>query len=172
MANWQEIDPHSPMGAGEIAGAQTFTLHTQNEEETRGLGARLGTVVRAGDLIGLRGELGSGKTVLVRGIAEGVGVEAHKVRSPSFTLVNEYRGGRLPLYHLDLYRMTPSGVDRLALREYLYGDGVCVVEWFERLGEDAPHLDIELTFVGANERRLVVNAEGGRYDALLGVIGR
>ena len=59
------------------------------------------------------------------------------MRSPTFTLVNEYSGGRLPLYHIDLYRMTPSDVDRMALREYLYGDGVCVVEWFERLGEDA-----------------------------------
>ena len=90
----------------------------------------------AGELIGLVGELGAGKTCLVRGLAEGLGIAPRKVRSPTFTLVNEYSGGRLPLYHIDLYRLVPSPVDRMALRDYLYGDGVCVVEWFERLGED------------------------------------
>jgi len=89
------------------------------------------------------------------------------VRSPTFTLINEYSGGRLPLYHIDLYRMRPSHVDRMALREYLYGDGVCVVEWIEHLGEEAACLDIALTFVGEHERLLVVTAADPRYDALL-----
>ncbi len=142
-------------------------IRTHSEEETRAFGRRLGQGVRRGDLIGLRGALGSGKTCLVRGLAEGLGVAPHKVRSPTFTLVNEYSGGRLPLYHIDLYRLTPSPVDRLALRDYLYGDGVCVVEWFEHLGEAAAHLDIQFTFVGENERVFVARADGAQYDALL-----
>lgn len=146
--------------------AHAVTIQSHSEEQTRELGVRLGRRTRAGDLIGLYGELGSGKTCLVRGLAEGLGVAPHKVRSPTFTLVNEYSGGRLPLYHIDLYRLAPSAVDRMALRDYLYGDGVCVVEWFERLGEDTPHLGIQFTFVGENERMLVAVAHGVQYDAL------
>jgi tRNA threonylcarbamoyladenosine biosynthesis protein TsaE len=142
-------------------------LRTHSEEETRSFGARLAGRLAGGELIGLRGELGAGKTCLVRGLADGLGVPASKVRSPTFTLINEYSGGRLPLYHIDLYRMVPSDVDRMALREYLYGDGVCVVEWIERLGEAAACLDIALTFVGEHERLLVVTAGDPRYDALL-----
>jgi tRNA threonylcarbamoyladenosine biosynthesis protein TsaE len=148
-----------------------LTIHSHSEEETRTFGARLGTRMRGGELIGLCGELGSGKTCLVRGLAEGLGVPTHKVRSPSFTLVNEYRGERLPLYHIDLYRLAVTDVDRMALREYLYGDGVCVVEWFDRLGEDSPHLEVDFTFVGADERTLVVTAHGQRYAELLGELG-
>jgi tRNA threonylcarbamoyladenosine biosynthesis protein TsaE len=142
-------------------------IHSYSEDETRAFGVRLGQRVRGGELIGLRGELGSGKTCLVRGLAEGLGIPPHKVRSPTFTLVNEYSGGRLPLYHLDLYRLVPSEVDRMALRDYLYGDGVCVVEWFERLGEEPPYLDIQFTFVGEDERVLMAVAHGVQYDALL-----
>ena len=125
----------------------------------------------AGELIGLVGELGAGKTCLVRGLAEGLGIAPRKVRSPTFTLVNEYSGGRLPLYHIDLYRLAPSPVDRMALRDYLYGDGVCVVEWFERLGRRLRLIcGFELTFVGANERALVAQAHGAQYDALLNAL--
>jgi len=146
------------------------SITTKSEDETRALGARLAIHLDGGALIGLTGDLGAGKTVFVRGLAEGLAVPVSKVRSPTFTLVNEYSGGRLPLYHIDLYRMTPSDVDRMALREYLYGDGVCVVEWIERLGEDSPRLAIDFTFVGENERLLVVSAHGERYDALLAAL--
>jgi tRNA threonylcarbamoyladenosine biosynthesis protein TsaE len=144
----------------------------RSEDETRAFGARLAGPLAAGDLIGLRGELGAGKTCLVRGLAEGLGIATHKVRSPTFTLVNEYSGGRLPLYHIDLYRLAPTDVDRMALREYLYGDGVCVVEWFERLGDATPHLHVQLTFVGQNERLIVATACGGRYAELLTLMRR
>jgi len=140
---------------------------THSEDETRALGAHVAGHLRGGELIGLRGDLGAGKTVFVRGLAEGLGIAARKVRSPTFTLINEYSGGRLPLYHIDLYRMSLSDVDRMALREYFYGNGVCVVEWIERLGEEAARLAIDFTFVGENERLLVVSAHGERYDALL-----
>lgn len=145
----------------------SFSASTRSEDETRALGARLAGLLCGGELIGLRGDLGSGKTVFVRGLADGLGIAAHKVRSPTFTLINEYSGGRLLLYHIDLYRLALTDVDRMALREYLYGDGVCVVEWFERLGEAPPHLAIDFTFVGENERLLVVTGHGARYDALL-----
>jgi len=140
---------------------------TRGEADTRAFGKALAETLRGGELIGLYGELGAGKTCLVRGLAEGLGIAPSKVRSPTFTLVNEYRGGRLPLYHIDLYRLTLSDIDRLALREYLYGDGVCVVEWMDRLGEVCPHLHVQLTFVGANERLLVATGDDARYAALL-----
>lgn len=147
--------------------SEPLTLLSRAEDETRAFGARLAGVLEAGDLIGLRGELGAGKTCLVRGLAEGLGIPPARVRSPTFTLIAEYGGGRLPLYHLDLYRLEPTEADRLALREYLDGDGVCVVEWFERLQDESPHLEVHLTFVGATERRLVVSAHGARYDRRL-----
>lgn len=144
-----------------------YDVRSCGEDETRALGVRWAHHLCAGDIIGLSGNLGSGKTVFVRGIAEGLAIPIGKVRSPTFTLINEYSGGRLPLSHVDLYRIAPSDVDRMALREYLYGDGVCVVEWFEHLGEETPHLHIEFTVVGERERTLVVSARGDRYNALL-----
>jgi tRNA threonylcarbamoyladenosine biosynthesis protein TsaE len=143
-------------------------MNSHSEDETRAFGIRLVQYLRGGELIGLVGELGSGKTCFVRGLAEGLGIAPQKVRSPTFTLVNEYSGGRLPLHHVDLYRLVPSPVDRMALREYFYGDGVCVVEWFERFGEESPHLQIQFTFVGADERPIVAQGHGARYDALVG----
>ncbi|HVO26977.1 MAG TPA: tRNA (adenosine(37)-N6)-threonylcarbamoyltransferase complex ATPase subunit type 1 TsaE [Candidatus Margulisiibacteriota bacterium] len=142
-------------------------VSTHSEAETRAVGVALASLLTGGELIGLSGELGAGKTCLVRGIAQGLGVAPQKVRSPTFTLVNEYSGGRLPLYHIDLYRLAATDMDRMALREYLYGDGVCVVEWFDRLGEDTPHLHVHLTFVGENERLFVATAHGARYAELL-----
>lgn len=158
-----------PLGGREPCGEApgSLSLLTHSEDETRRVGARLANLLRGGELIGLHGDLGAGKTVFVRGVADGLGVDPAKVRSPTFTLINEYGGGRLLLYHIDLYRLAPSETDRLALREYLYGDGVCVVEWFERLGDVPPHLAIHFTFVGESERLLVVTAQGPRYDTLL-----
>jgi len=161
----------SARAATNLVPSRTLTIHSHSEGETRASGVRLARYVRGGELIGLVGELGAGKTCFVRGLAEGLGIAPQKVRSPTFTLVNEYSGGRLPLYHIDLYRLLPSPVDRMALREYFYGDGVCVVEWFERLGEESPHLRIQFTFVGARERTLVAQAHGAQYDALLDALG-
>jgi tRNA threonylcarbamoyladenosine biosynthesis protein TsaE len=79
----------------------------------------------------------------------------------------------VPLYHIDLFRISPSGLDRLALREYLYGEGVCAVEWMERLGEPVDaFLELTLTFVGATERRIVAAAHGVRYDSLAAELRR
>jgi tRNA threonylcarbamoyladenosine biosynthesis protein TsaE len=146
---------------------------TRSEAKTIALGRRIGAALRGGERIGLSGELGAGKTCLVRGIAEGLGIPPENVRSPSFTLIVPYEGGRLPLYHVDLFRLHPGEEDRLALREYLYGDGVCAVEWFERLGEPLQdYLEISLSLMGPRMRRLVAVADGVGYEYLLEAFGQ
>lgn len=146
----------------------TVVVHSESEEETRDIGCRLGQALIAGARIGLRGDLGAGKTCLVRGIAEGLGVAPDQVRSPSFTLMVEYQGGRLPVYHLDLFRLQPSLLDCLSLREFLYGRGVALVEWCERLSEPLEdYLEVTLTFVGPNARRLVAVGYGLGYGPVL-----
>jgi len=112
----------------------SFTVVTRSAQQTRNWGKRLGGLLRGGEIIGLTGELGSGKTCFVRGMAEGltVGKEAW-IRSPSFTLINEYHG-RMPIYHIDLYRVgNRRELEELNLRDYLFSDGISVVEWFEHL---------------------------------------
>jgi len=144
---------------------------THGEEETNAIGRMLAELLAGGERIGLSGELGAGKTCFVRGLAEGLGIAPEKVRSPSFTLVIPYEGGRLPLYHIDLFRIRPGELDRMALREYLYGDGVCAVEWFEQLGEPLDDfLEISLTFVEEETRRLLAVGHGVRYEPFLNVL--
>jgi tRNA threonylcarbamoyladenosine biosynthesis protein TsaE len=112
-------------------------LLTGSADETEALGTRLGRTAPAGGLLGLVGELGAGKTCLVRGLAAGLGADASTVHSPSFTIVTAYDGGRLPLSHVDLYRLEPNQLDELFFRDVLFGSGVAAVEWYDRLGEDA-----------------------------------
>lgn len=146
-------------------------LLTASEEETRTVGRRLAVALEAGARIGLSGALGAGKTCLVRGIAEGLGVPPGQVRSPSFPILLPYEGGRLPLYHIDLFRLPAGDVDSLALREYIYGTGVCAIEWFEKLDEALrDFLEISLEFAGADRRRVVATAHGLGYDAALQVL--
>jgi len=133
------------------------------EEATRSLGEDLATVVAAGDRIGLCGPLGAGKTAFVRGLAQGLGIPAQKVRSPTFTLVNEYSGGRLRLYHVDFYRIEATPLDRLSLREVMYGDGVTVAEWWDRIEGETCHLRIDIRIVGVEERVLELVAFDQRY---------
>jgi tRNA threonylcarbamoyladenosine biosynthesis protein TsaE len=108
---------------------------TRTPEETERLGRHLGSTAPRGGLLGLVGELGAGKTCLVRGLAAGLGADASAVHSPSFTIVTAYEGGRLPLAHLDLYRLEGSQADELSFRDVLFGNGVAAVEWFDRFGE-------------------------------------
>ena len=111
---------------------------TSSEEETRQVAARLAGELGPGTVILLHGDLGAGKTAFVRGLAEGLGVAEDEVSSPTFTLVHEYRGGRLPLYHADLYRL-PAGatLDELGLDE-VAEEGVLAIEWPERLSRPVP----------------------------------
>jgi tRNA threonylcarbamoyladenosine biosynthesis protein TsaE len=159
----------SDTNAEERSGPQSLQLTylSRSEEETEALAAAVARRLRPGSLVALSGDLGSGKTCFVRGLAQGLGIDPDRVRSPSFTLINEYGGGRLPLYHIDLYRLDGGDMDTLALSEYLDSDGLCAVEWFERLGENPPHLAVHFTFVGESERRLVAAAYGRRYDEIL-----
>ena len=148
----------------------SFTVVTHSEQETRRWGTRLARLLHGGEIIGLVGELGAGKTCLVRGVAEGLEVSKNAwIRSPSFNLINEYEG-RLPIYHIDLYRIGGrEETEGLNLREYLYGDGVSLVEWFEHLpAEEADeHLELRMTHAGGNRRRLNFIAHGERYERII-----
>lgn len=142
--------------------------------QTQRLGAKLGSLVAPGDVILLEGPLGSGKTMLTQGIAEGLGITDY-ITSPSFTLINEYRlrdsGGRLPLYHIDLYRLGDAAKEGVAMgmEEYIYGDGLCVIEWADRAPDLTPpdHLLIRMSIVTDTKRGLYMAPRGEHYLALL-----
>lgn len=106
---------------------------THSEEETSTIGRSLGQQIQAGSVVLLIGDLGAGKTAFVRGLAQGLGIDPLEVSSPTFTLIQEYRGGRLPLHHVDLYRLSPPEVDDLGLEEMTLGPGITAIEWPDRL---------------------------------------
>jgi tRNA threonylcarbamoyladenosine biosynthesis protein TsaE len=132
-----------------------ITMRTRSPEETIALGTVIGRAAQQGLFLALFGELGSGKTKLTQGIARGLDVpETYRVTSPSFTLINEYPG-RLPLSHIDLYRLgEPEELFDLGYEEYFYNDGVVVLEWAERAGLLLPprRIDISITHLGELER--------------------
>ncbi len=153
----------------------TLTLQTHCEEQTVALGHRLGALSQAGDLFLLSGELGTGKTCLVRGIAAGLGVSV-RAFSPSFVLVRQYPG-RLLLYHMDFYRLDQlAEIADLGLEDYLYSDGVCAIEWAERAQGLLPdeHLRFALRYIPSDEqaRTIQITAEGERYEELLEEVSR
>lgn len=109
-----------------------------NEEETRNFGLELGKNAKAGQVIALIGDLGTGKTTLTKYIAEGLGV-TETISSPTFTIVKEYNSGRLPLYHFDVYRIAdPEEFFNIGAEDYLNGDGLCVIEWADLVIEEIP----------------------------------
>jgi tRNA threonylcarbamoyladenosine biosynthesis protein TsaE len=109
------------------------SVTTHSEEDTAAVGRELARSLGSGSIVLLSGELGAGKTAFVRGIAEGLGIDPVEVTSPTFTLVQEHRGGRVPLFHVDLYRLEPTEVDDLGLDEMTLAGGVTAIEWSERL---------------------------------------
>jgi len=114
------------------------TLLLKNEEDTRALGLRISEALEPGDIVALVGDLGTGKTALTKYIAEGLGIR-EEINSPTFTIVKEYRSGRLPLYHFDVYRLG-SGEELLDIgaEEMLEGDGACVIEWADIVADVLP----------------------------------
>ena len=127
---------------------------THSEEQTAELARRLAATLRAGDVLLLSGDLGAGKTAFVRGLADGLGVPPEEVSSPTFTLIHEYRGGRLPLYHADLYRLDRAAAEDLGLEETGV-DGVLAIEWPDRLTHDMPGaMSIRIEVVDDTTRRI------------------
>ena len=116
----------------------TRTITTHSELETAAAGRDLASRLSAGSVVLLFGDLGAGKTAFVRGLAEGLGIPAENVSSPTFTIMQEYRGGRLPLYHVDLYRLDDSReIDELGLDE-LTANGILAIEWADKLARRHP----------------------------------
>ena len=127
----------------------------ESEEDTLTIARELATTLKAGDVLLLAGDLGAGKTTFVRGLAEGLGINPQDVSSPTFTLVHEYRGGRLTLYHADLYRLDRTATDDLGLEEVGVKDGVLAIEWPDRLSHAlAAARTVTLEVVGESARRI------------------
>ena len=113
-------------------------LKIKNEDETERFGRALADQLMPGDIVCLVGDLGTGKTALTKAVAAGLGIEEHIV-SPTFNIVKEYRSGRLPLYHFDVYRLGSSEeLFEIGARDYFYGQGVCVIEWADLIAEEIP----------------------------------
>lgn len=142
-----------------------FQWDTKNTEETMAFAKRLGEKAAAGDVILLEGDLGAGKTTFTKGLALGLGIERN-VNSPTFTIIKEYNG-RLPLYHMDVYRVE-DGDEDLGFDEYFHGQGVTVVEWAHLIEEQLPEerLNIAIHYTGNEERRIALHPKGKRYVKL------
>ena len=141
-------------------------LTSDSAEATRALGQRLGEAAIAGDVIALIGDLGSGKTVLTKGLAAGVGCDPNHVLSPTFVLMRQYEG-RLPLYHFDAYRLAgPDDMLEIGAEEIFFGSGLSVVEWADRVMETLPadRLEIHMSVAGEESRKvhLVATGNAGR----------
>lgn len=152
-------------------GAPSFTrsLMSSSPEQTRELGVRLGQLVQPGDFIGLVGDLGAGKTHLIRGVTEGVGVDLSQVASPTFAIVYPYEGGRVPLYHADLYRLADyEELYATGFMDLIGGEAVMLVEWIDRIWSAAPRelmlISLEHLKDRPDERRLTADAWGERYE--------
>jgi tRNA threonylcarbamoyladenosine biosynthesis protein TsaE len=114
------------------------TFISNSPAETEAIGRQVAENIGIGSVLALKGELGSGKTLFVKGVVAGLGSSAD-VTSPTFTIVHEYRGGRLPVYHFDLFRIeNPQALARLGLDDYFFGDGISVIEWADRFPEFVP----------------------------------
>lgn len=150
-------------------------LNTYSEEETIGLGIKLGSGLSGGDVIALAGELGSGKTRFTKGVALGLGVSENTVvTSPSFSLLNEYEG-RCPLFHIDAYRLESlADFEAAGLEEFFYQDGVVVMEWAERWPELLPdhRVKVELILMGDRQREITFSGFHPRAMALIEGIER
>ncbi|MGB3161617.1 MAG: tRNA (adenosine(37)-N6)-threonylcarbamoyltransferase complex ATPase subunit type 1 TsaE [Carnobacterium sp.] len=145
-------------------------FHATNELETKKFAAELAKWLEPGDLILLEGDLGAGKTTFTKGLATGLGIK-RIIKSPTYTIIREYLDGRLPLYHMDVYRLEETGGMDLGLEEYFEGDGVSIVEWAKFIPEDLPseylQVKLEPTGVDLMERNILISAVGKHYNQLI-----
>jgi len=134
--------------------SEGIDIVTRSREETEALGQRVGRAAHPGDVIALWGELGAGKTTFVRGIAAGLGIPPREVTSPTFIIVHEHEGGRLPLFHIDMYRVSPAETGSIGWEEALASGGVTAIEWPDRVERLLPadRIDVRIEPVGADRR--------------------
>lgn len=139
---------------------------SRSEKETFDIGFEIGKRLQAGNVISLTGDLGAGKTHLTKGIASGLGVDDY-VTSPTFTIVNEYEG-RLPFYHFDVYRINDiQEMYEIGFDEYLFGDGVCVVEWGDMVEELLPDSTIHIYMKNIDDNTREIDIKSDRFDNIL-----
>ncbi|WP_438799905.1 tRNA (adenosine(37)-N6)-threonylcarbamoyltransferase complex ATPase subunit type 1 TsaE [Alkalicoccobacillus porphyridii] len=143
-----------------------YKILMNSPEQTTQFAEGLGELLNAGDIITLEGDLGAGKTHFTKGLAKGLGVQK-VVNSPTFTIIKEYRG-RIPLYHMDVYRLEEEFEEELGLDEYFYGEGACVIEWASKIAPQLPEqrLDITIRHAGEDKRYLLFQPMGERYEML------
>ncbi len=152
----------------------TLVLLSHCPAETVRIGRILGELLAAGDCVALVGELGAGKTCLTQGIAQGLGIPAgYAVTSPTFTLLNEYPGGKTGLYHFDVYRLTgPADLAETGFEEYLSHDGVVVIEWADKIEQQVPEgaLYIVLSILEENVRKVEISGPRGQVDSCAAIL--
>lgn len=144
-------------------------LTLNNSNETIALGERMAADLRPGDVVVLNGDLGAGKTTFTKGIAKGLGIK-EIIKSPTFTIIHEYQDGRIPLYHMDAYRLENGGAEDLGLDEYFDGDGVSVVEWAQFAEDELPDEFLAITFKRTddeNKRILTFDPRGQHFQQML-----
>jgi len=134
-------------------------LVSNSEGETKGVGQRLGQRLRPGDVVCLYGELGAGKTTMIKGIATALGIDEREISSASFVIIAEH-GGRLPIYHIDLYRVSAREVHDLGLYEYMNKGGVTVIEWAEKAEQELPEETIKVRITHREEGSRLIEIEG------------
>lgn len=151
----------------------TMVLESHSPHETKSWGRRLASILEGGELLGLIGDLGAGKTVFIKGLALGLRLREEDILSPTFTMIQEHHG-RFPLYHIDLYRLDEVSLDDLGLREYLFSAGIAAVEWFERLREEPEmdYLSVRISYAGANLRRIEFSASGEHHAEIISKLQR
>ncbi len=151
----------------------TMVIESRSPHETKSWGRRLASLLEGGELLGLIGDLGAGKTVFIKGLASGLSLREEDILSPTFTMIQEHHG-RFPLYHIDLYRLEEATLDDLGLREYLFSAGVAAVEWFERLRDSAEmeFLSVRISYAGANLRRIEFSAVDSRHAQIISKLKR
>lgn len=146
-----------------------YKIKSSSEKETINIAMKLAKHLKAGDILALKGQLGAGKTTFIKGLAKGLGIK-QEIRSPTFVILNVYKG-KIPLYHFDVYRLKDLGdLIQLGYEEYFYADGICVIEWAEKIEDliEKEHLGIAIKFAkgGKNLRSFAFFPKGGRFKKL------